>query len=75
MDVEFHIGSLLNGAVFALAGILLLAVVSHVLVGVLGRLRGFDAWEEIARKQNLPLALFLGLLTLGVAIIIAAALH
>jgi hypothetical protein len=75
MDVEFHIGSLLNGAVFAIAGILLLAIVAHVLLGVIGKVRGIDLWDEIAGKQNLPLALYAGLLTLGVAIIIAAALH
>jgi hypothetical protein len=75
MDAEFHIGSLLYGAVYAIAGILLLAIASHLLIGAIGAARRIDIWQEIAAKQNLPVALFTGLLTLGVAIIIAAALH
>jgi putative membrane protein len=35
----------------------------------------YDLWGEITQKQNVALAIFIGAFALGIAIIIAAAIH
>lgn len=34
-----------------------------------------DLWEELTQKQNIALAVFLGAVMLGIAVIISAAVH
>jgi uncharacterized membrane protein YjfL (UPF0719 family) len=57
--------------VFAALGILtfLLAFV------VVDRLTPYNLWKEIIEDQNTALAILIGLATLGIALIIAAAIH
>lgn len=57
--------------VFAAIGIVVFAV-SFV---VLDRLTPYALWREIVEKQNTALATLIGLLSLGLGIIIAAAIH
>jgi putative membrane protein len=57
--------------VFALLGIL-------VFVGsfaLLDRLTPYSLWREIVERQNIALATLVGLISLGLGIIIAAAIH
>ena len=56
---------------FALIGIAVFAI-SFV---VLDRLTPFDLWREICERQNTALATMIGLVSLGLGIIIAAAIH
>ena len=57
--------------VFALIGIVVF-VVSFV---VIDRMTPYDLWREIVEEKNLALALLVGAASLGVCIIIAAAVH
>ncbi|MFN8062627.1 MAG: DUF350 domain-containing protein [Vicinamibacterales bacterium] len=63
--------NVLAALLFALVGIGSL-VLSFV---VLDRLTPYALWQEIVEKQNLALAVFVGALSLGLSIIIAAAIH
>ena len=63
--------NLLAALVFAVLGIVIL-VLAFVL---LDRLTPYDLWREIVEKQNTAVALLGGLALLGIAIIIAAAIH
>jgi putative membrane protein len=63
--------NLLAALVFAVVGIVVL-VLSFV---VCDKLTPYDLWREIVEKQNVAVALLAGLGILGVAIIIAAAIH
>lgn len=63
--------NLLAALVFAVLGIVIL-VLAFVL---LDRLTPYDLWREIVEKQNTAVALLAGLALLGIAIIIAAAIH
>jgi len=57
--------------VFALIGIVVF-VVSFV---VIDRLTPYDLWREIVQEKNMALALLVGALSIGICIIIAAAVH
>jgi uncharacterized membrane protein YjfL (UPF0719 family) len=35
----------------------------------------YDLWKEIAQERNLALAILIGALSLGISVIIAAAIH
>ena len=63
--------NLLAALVFAVLGIVIL-VLAFVL---LDRLTPYDLWREIVEKQNTAVALLAGLALLGIAIVIAAAIH
>jgi putative membrane protein len=65
------LANLTAAIVFALLGIL-------VFVGsfaLLDRLTPYSLWREIVERQNIALATLVGLISLGLGIIIAAAIH
>lgn len=61
-----------NSIVFAAIGIVILLAV-FVLIEVITP--KYNVWQEIVEKQNRALATLLGSFLLGIAIIIAAAVH
>jgi putative membrane protein len=71
MSPEFHFGYVLNALVFAIIGIVLL-VVGFI---TWDKITPYDLWKEIVEKQNVALAIFAGFMALGIAVIIAAAVH
>lgn len=71
MAFEFHIGSLINALIYAVIGVLIL-VISFV---AWDKITPYDLWKEIVEKQNTALAIFAGLMALGIAIIVASAVH
>lgn len=71
MDFQFHLGSLVNALIYAVVGILIL-MISFV---TWDKITPYDLWKEIVEKQNVALAIFAGLMALGVAVIIASAVH
>ena len=68
MDIVQNIRAAL---VFALTGIV-------IFVGafvVIDRLTPYDLWKEIVEEKNLALAVLVGAMSIGICIIIAAAVH
>jgi putative membrane protein len=63
--------NLVAAMVFALLGVGVFAI-SFL---ILDRLTPFDLWREICERQNTALATLIGLVSLGLGIIIAAAIH
>lgn len=63
--------NLLAAIVFAALGIVVFAL-SFL---VLDRMTPYSLWREIVEKQNTALAILIGLVTLGLGVIIAAAIH
>ncbi|MBS1875853.1 MAG: DUF350 domain-containing protein [Acidobacteria bacterium] len=68
---EFHPGYLLNAAVFAALGILIF-IVSFAVVDWI---TPYQLWKEIVEEKNLALAVLVGAMSIGMCIIIAAAVH
>ena len=63
--------NLLAAVVFAALGIVVFAL-SFI---ALDRMTPYSLWREIVEKQNTALAILIGLLSLGLGVIIAAAIH
>ncbi|MFM8330762.1 MAG: DUF350 domain-containing protein [Candidatus Methylumidiphilus sp.] len=61
----------LNSLVFSLLGV----VVFWVSFIVIDKLTPYDLWGEIVEKKNQALAMVVAAMCLGIAIIIAAAVH
>lgn len=68
MDVY---ANLLAALVFAFLGI----VVFTVSFVVIDRLTPYSLWKEIVERQNTALATLIGLVSIGLCLIIAAAIH
>ena len=63
--------NLTAAVVFALLGIVVFAGSFFIL----DRLTPYSLWSEIVERQNTALATLIGLISLGIGIIIAAAIH
>ena len=68
---DFHPGYLLNAAVFAALGI----VIFVVAFAVIDWITPYALWKEIVEEKNLALAVLVGAMSIGMCIIIAAAVH
>ena len=64
-------GVLLGSLVYALMGV----VIFWVSFIVIDKLTPYNLWEEIVEKQNMALALVVAAMSLGICIIVAAAIH
>jgi putative membrane protein len=62
---------LLGSVAYALAGVL----VFWISFLVIDKLTPYNLWEEIVEKQNQALALVVAAMSLGICIIVAAAIH
>jgi len=63
--------ALLNAVVYAALGIVIFAV-AFVLID---KLTPYHLWKEIVDDKNVALAILIGALSIGMCIIIAAAVH
>lgn len=68
---EFHLGYLINALVFAVLGI----VIFIVTFAVVDKMTPYALWKEIVEEKNLALAVMVGAMSIGMCIIIAAAVH
>jgi putative membrane protein len=62
---------LLNGAVFAVLGVALFSLAGAILL----KLTPLKLWREIVEERNVAAAIFAGAVAIGIALIIAAAMH
>ena len=71
MDMTTGVNALISSLVYAGLGILAF-VIGFVVLDLLtpGKL-----WEQINEKQNVAVAIFAGAVAIGLAIIVAAAIH
>jgi putative membrane protein len=65
------LGSVVNAVVFAFLGI----AVFWVSFIVLDALTPYHLWKEVIEDHNIALAIIVGAMSLGICIIIAAAIH
>ena len=69
--METHLTALLNALMYAVLGIVLF-VVAFVTIDML---TPYALWKEIVEEKNLALAVMVGAMSIGMCIIIAAAVH
>jgi putative membrane protein len=68
---SIHAGNLLAALVYALLGI----VIFVISFAILDLITPYHLWREIVEDKNIALAILLGAISLGMCIIIAAAVH
>ena len=68
---EFHLSNIWNALMFAGLG-LVIFIVAFALVD---RLTPYHLWNEIVHEKNVALAILVGAMSIGMCIIIAAAVH
>ena len=69
--MNFNPEYLLNAVVYALLGMVIYAGC----FSLFDKITPYHLWQEIVEKQNVALALLVGLMSLGISVIIAAAVH
>jgi uncharacterized membrane protein YjfL (UPF0719 family) len=62
---------LMTSLVFALLGV----VIFWVCFIIIDKITPYDLWGEIVEKQNVALALVVAAMSLGICVIVAAAIH
>jgi len=68
---DFHPGYLLNAVIFAALGILIFVIA----FAIIDKLTPYHLWNEIVKDKNIALAILVGAMSIGMCIIIAAAVH
>lgn len=72
MKSEWLTASMLLGSIlFALIGV----VVFWLAFLFIDKITPYNLWEELVEKQNVALGIVVGAMSLGVSIIVAAAIH
>ena len=69
--MNFNPEYLLNAMVYALLGV----VIYIASFAIVDKITPYHLWQEIVEKQNIALAILVGLMSLGIGVIIAAAVH
>ncbi|RZL96769.1 MAG: DUF350 domain-containing protein [Variovorax sp.] len=64
-------GVILSSLLFALIGV----VIFWVCFLIIDKITPYDLWGEIVEKQNVALGLVVAAMSLGICIIVAAAIH
>ncbi len=64
-------GVVLSSLVFALMGV----AIFWLCFVIIDKITPYDLWGEIVEKQNVALALVVAAMSLGICVIIAAAIH
>jgi len=68
---DFNPGYLLNAVVYSILGIIIF-VLAFVAVD---KMTPYDLWKEICENRNTALAIMVGAMSIGICMIIAAAVH
>ena len=69
--MSIQINNVVNAVVYAAIGIVIFA--GSFLV--LDKITPYNLWKEIVQEHNMALAILLGAMSLGLCVIIAAAVH
>jgi putative membrane protein len=68
---DFHPGYLLNALIYAVLGILIFVAA----FAFIDKLTPYHLWKEIVEDHNTALAVLIGAMSIGICVIIAAAIH
>jgi len=71
MAGTINVGFLVNSLVFATLGV----AIFWISFLIIDKLTPYQLWKEIIEEQNTALGIIVGAMSLGICIIIAAAIH
>ena len=68
---EFHPAYLLNALVYAALGIVIFCLAFFTV----DKMTPYHLWDQIVKEKNIALAILVGCMSIGMCVIIAAAVH
>lgn len=71
MDIVINPGYLLNSLIYSMMGVALF----WFCFIVIDKLTPYDLWKEIIEEKNVSLAIVVAAMCLGIALIVASAIH
>ena len=69
--MSFNWGASVNSLVYTILGV----VVFWLAFVVVDKITPYDLWKELVEEKNVALAIVVGAMCLGIAIIVGAAIH
>jgi putative membrane protein len=69
--MSFNWGAFVNSLVYTILGV----VVFWLTFVVVDKITPYDLWKELVEEKNVALAIVVGAMCVGIAIIVAAAIH
>lgn len=69
--MDINLQQLANSLIYSLLGVMVFCAT----FALIDKLTPYDLWGEIVEKKNVALAIVVGALCLGIAIIVASAIH
>jgi putative membrane protein len=69
--IGLKLGAIVGSIVFALLGV----VIFWLCFVIIDKLTPYDLWAEIIEKQNVALGVVVAAMSLGICLIVAAAIH
>lgn len=67
----FNWGALVNSLIYTVLGV----VIFWIAFVVVDKITPYNLWKELVEEKNVALAIVIGAMCLGIAVIIAAAIH
>ena len=69
--MNFNFGALANSLVYTVIGV----TIFWLAFVIIDKLTPYDLWKEMVEEKNMALAIVVGAMCLGIAIIVGAAIH
>ena len=69
--MSFNLNALVNSLVYTVIGV----VIFWLAFVIVDKLTPYDLWKELVEEKNVALAIVVGSMCLGIAIIVGAAIH
>jgi uncharacterized membrane protein YjfL (UPF0719 family) len=69
--MSFNWGALVNSLVYTVLGV----VIFWIAFVIVDKITPYNLWKELVEEKNVALAIVVGSMCLGIAIIVAAAIH
>jgi putative membrane protein len=69
--MSFNWGAFVNSLVYTILGV----VVFWLAFVVIDKITPYDLWKELVEEKNVALAIVVGAMCIGIAIIVGAAIH
>jgi putative membrane protein len=69
--MSFNWGAFVNSLVYTILGV----IVFWLAFVVVDKITPYDLWKELVEEKNVALAIVVGAMCVGIAIIVAAAIH
>ena len=69
--MSFNLNALVNSLVYTIIGV----IIFWLAFVIVDKITPYDLWKELVEEKNVALAIVVGAMCLGIAIIVAAAIH